>query len=170
MTGPDEFGDRWCCETCRKLATGRRRAAPIVRERRPEFDLATPDDELAALIELEQIYPGRTNRTEQAFEEVPSVNDRRDPRSPAFRLGTIPNLRGPGVVELDPVCCHHGHPLEPGVSTRGWQPCGSSSHRGHRTWHCGHTVGGKRCGDLVQWPPASDACTPVGGYGTGSAP
>lgn len=60
MTGPDEFGDRWCCETCRQLAGGRRRTAPTVRERRPEFDLAIPDDELAALIDLEALNAIRT--------------------------------------------------------------------------------------------------------------
>jgi hypothetical protein len=112
-------------------------------------------------------YPGRTDETEQAFEET-SMS--RDPRHPDFALGTIPTGNGTEVRELDPVCCHHGHPLRPGVSTRGWQPCGSDNHRGHRTWHCGHPADegdGQRCGDVVQWPPASDACTPVGGYGTG---
>jgi hypothetical protein len=113
-------------------------------------------------------YPGRTDETERAF-EGDTVTDRRDPRSPAFHLGTIPNPNGPGVVELDPTCCHHGHPLNPGTCTRGWQPCGGP-HHGHRTWECWHAVDGQRCGDLVQWPPASDACTPISGYGTGGSP
>jgi hypothetical protein len=117
-----------------------------------------------------QTYPGRTDETERAF-EGDLMTDRRDPRSPAFHLGTIPNLNGPGVVELDPTCCHHGHPLHPGTCTRGWQPCGCG---GHRTWRCWHALDdqldGPLCRDTVLWPPRGEQCTPVGGYGTGGSP
>jgi hypothetical protein len=121
-------------------------------------------------MQLRQPYPGRTDETERAF-EGDTMNDRLDPRSPAFRLGTIPNPNGPGVVELDPTCCYHGHPLNPGTCTRGWQPCGCG---GHRSWRCWHTLDdqldGQLCGDVVLWPPRGEQCTPVGGYGTGGSP
>jgi hypothetical protein len=126
-----------------------------------------------------RIYPGRTDETERAFEGDtvtetldPFPTNPLDPRNgDVFKLGSVPTGNGTEVRELDPVCCHHGHPLNPGTCTRGWQPCGCG---GHRTWRCWHTLDnqldGQLCGDVVLWPPRGEQCTPVGGYGTGSNP
>jgi hypothetical protein len=124
----------------------------------------------------EHTYPGRTDETERAFEgdTVTSRDPPTNPLDPATSTQARQHPQPatvPSVVELDPTCCHHGHPLNPGTCTRGWQPCGCG---GHRTWRCWHTLDnqldGQLCGDVVLWPPRGEQCTPVGGYGTGSNP
>jgi hypothetical protein len=50
-----------------------------------------------------------------------------------------------------PQSCPHGHPLGPGATLVGHQPC-STCRGGHTTWTC------LECGAVVSGPPLTAAC------------